>query len=53
MRYQILIENEGKTFSYSTDSYEFDDYFIKFEDKKLGVVRQIPKHRVVEVIDRG
>lgn len=53
MKYQILIKKQNnKIFTYNTEKYELDNFFIKFTDDR-GTTRSIPKKLIDEVIEHG
>ena len=50
MKYKILIQkSEDLIFTYITDKYEIDDFFIRFTDDR-GQPRLIPKSKICEVL---
>ena len=49
MTYKIIVKtNSNDLFTYTTDSYTLDDFFIRFIDKK-GIELLIPKSKIEEV----
>jgi hypothetical protein len=50
MSYKILVDNNGRIFTYEASHYDIDDYFITFVDK-MNIKRKIPKHRLIEIIE--
>ena len=47
---KVVVEQEGKQFTYTAESYSIDGRFVNFVDIK-GYTRHVPIERVVEVIE--
>ena len=49
IHYKIIIKTQDGTFTYNTENYVIDDFFIRFTDDRNNL-RMIPKTDIIQVV---